>query len=526
LPRILPKNKCRKIKVFRNICGNFQEFLHGESYDDTSDIPHYSGLRQNLYDLPTSHYRSESSISTKGIQMLIKQTTQSIMRWLLKQVLDFNGQTSRVGFRVKWDGQATSSSPTTVQFLLKRVPALVNFLWGSSSTSNSVVHLNTDLSTSQRSKDRPYGTQSVHGEREAGTLLRSERVAPVMRVLRQDFPILEDLARKLSMDCMCSDCVGDIVFGESVPNLKHGCLMRMGLDEVCLLLAHSIADGFGVDTASSVLDPTPTIAGAAFILLRLTEGMILWDEWFMLASCVYLGCPFQTLEGADGTAFAAVQYVNLAAQAPWLDISREISLQGSFGLIGSPGRLGVLTHNNSSHDRFSKIEDNFAIIETQETDDTDSYCSRVKKATISVDHRLTIEKDDSRIDSDVILFHRESRFYRILLRIKAQNHWRIIDPSKVFVASINLLSTNSCLHNERPLDMQSLKVKMYTMDEVIGRWPDTINSPLDMATTPARGSPEVSDGTFHISQLLDTHFKKNIALGLLFCPVTVLMTLA
>jgi hypothetical protein len=512
-----------RYKVFRNISGAFQEFLHGEAYDDTSDIPHYSGLRQKLYDIPSSHYQSESPISTKGIQILIKQTTQSIVRWLLEQVVDFNGQSSRIGFQFRSTNLATPPSTTTVQSLLKRVPALVNFLWGSSSASNSVVYMKTGLSNSTHGSNVLKGNQPAHRVRDAETTLSAEQAVQIMRAILQDFPILEDLVRKLSLDCKCSTCASGVEFGASWPDLKHGCLMRMGLDEVCLLLAHSIADGFGVDTASSVLDPTPIVGGAAFILLRLTERMVFWDEWFMLASCVYLGCPFQKLEGADGTAFAAVQYGNLVTQAPWLDISQNISLKGAFGLIGSPGRLGVLAQSNSPQIRISKVEDNFAIIETQETDDTDAYCSRVKKETISVDYRLSIERDDSRIDSDVILFHRENRFYRILLRIKAQNHWRTIDPSKVFVASINLLSTDSCRHKTMPaIEMQPMEVKVYDMDEVIGRWPDTVNSPLNMIATPTEESSEMANGTFHISHLLDTHFKKNVALGLLFCPVTVL----
>jgi hypothetical protein len=508
-----------RYKVFRNISGAFQEFLHGAAYDDSSDIPHFSGLRQKLYDIPSNYYGSESSMSTKVIQTLIKLTTQSIMRWLLAQTLEFYGQSSRVGFQLKSTGHTSGSSTITIQSLLKRVPAFINYFFGNSSASNSVVYLNIGLDTSMRGARR---NQTTSRELAAGTILKDDHVVQAMRAILPYFPILEDLVRKLSLDCKCSNCTNGVIFEESRVDLKPGCLMRMGLDEVCLLLAHGIADGFGVDTASSVLDPTPLIGGAASILLRVTEEMIFWDEWFMLASCVYLGCPFQMLDGADGTAFAAVQYGNLTTQAPWLDISQNISLQGSFGLVGSPGRLGVLAQNNSPQIQISKVEETFAIIETQETDDTDAYCSRVKKESTPVEHRFLIEEDSSRIDTDMILFHREDRFYRILLRVKAQNHWRTIDPSKVFVASINLLSTNPCLHNEEPLEIKTLKAKVYTMDEIVGRWPDTVNSPLNMTATPATEGFEVADGTFHISRLLDTHLKKNIALGLLFCPVTVL----
>jgi len=123
-----------------------------------------------------------------------------------------------------------------------------------------------------------------------------------------------------------------------------------------------------------------------------------------------------------GTAFAAIQYGNLAAQAPWLDLSQDHTVEGCFGLIGSRGRLGVLTKSNDQSAQFRSVEENFAIIETVNTEDTGAFCSHYNKAASAIDHQLIVDEDDSSIDSDVILCQVDDKFYRLLLRIKTSAH--------------------------------------------------------------------------------------------------------
>ena len=52
------------------------------------------------------------------------------------------------------------------------------------------------------------------------------------------------------------------------------------------------------------------------------------DTWFTVASCVYLGCPFErpppVSDHVDSaTSFATIQFKNLATSAPWLDLTQE-----------------------------------------------------------------------------------------------------------------------------------------------------------------------------------------------------------
>lgn len=342
------------------------------------------------------------------------------------------------------------------------------------------------------------------------------------------FPVLADLVTKVSADCLCSDCsrhklrqLSDV----RTNRLRLGCLKRIAIEEAFLLLAHGLADGFGVSDASSVSDVSPIVEGMAVLLLDLVqERKVCWDTWFAVASCIYLGCPFEkpvphTHPAFGGTAFAAIQYGNLATQAPWLDLTQEHAVRGCFGLIGLRGRLGVITRSDDQHAQFRSVEENFAIIETENTEDTTSFCSRYKKAASLIDHRLHMDDDESSVESDVILCQVDDKFYRLLLRIKTKTHWRIVDPSDALSAMIRMLPSTTCQHRAQPPEMSPSTAKIYTMDEVLGRWPDVIQSHVSTATV--SGGTTETGRNFHLTHVLDTHLKKNIALALSVCPIAV-----
>jgi hypothetical protein len=77
---------------------------------------------------------------------------------------------------------------------------------------------------------------------------------------------------------------------------------------------------------------------------------------------------------------------------------------GCSDLNGSRGRLGVLTKSDDQFAQFRSVDENFAIIEPENTDDTTSFCSRYKKAASAIDHHLHMSEDDTSMDSDVILY--------------------------------------------------------------------------------------------------------------------------
>jgi hypothetical protein len=501
-------------KILRHISGSFEEFLSGYSFPESSDQPQRPGVRQKLYDIPRS-YPNDSAMWNKTLQILMKRSAQSMMRWLLEVPLSAQEGFSSPGFSAD-PGRSSSTEQTTVSSVLKRVPAMINLQWGSSSAFPSGVAF----------FNRPKDVVSPDDLDEKATRDMERK----LKTLFESFPVLADLATKFSADCLCSDCSGQEHQLNSrqathTTRLRLGCLKRTAVEEVLLLLAHAIADGFGVNDTSSVSDSAPIVEGMTFLLLELVEErQVCWDTWFTVASCVYLGCPFEkpvgyTHPAFGGTAFAAIQYGNLATQAPWLDLNQELTVRGCFALIGSRGRLGVITRSHDRHVQFRSVEENFAIIETENTEDTSPYCSRYKKDTSLVDHGLHVDDDESYMESDVILCQMDERFYRLLLRIKTQNHWRIVDPSDALSAVIRMLPSITCRHGTEPPSMSALTAKIYTMDEVVGRWPDVIQS--NVSTSTANDGINPSGAIVHLSHILDTHSKKNIALALSVCPVTV-----
>ncbi|KFA49187.1 hypothetical protein S40293_07203 [Stachybotrys chartarum IBT 40293] len=490
-------------RILRDISGSFKEFLSGSSFSQFTDLPPQPGIRQKLYDIPRP-YPDDSLMWNKGLQILVKSSAQFMMRWLLEVPLSAQDGFSTPGFSAK-PGREAAPDEITVSLILKKIPAMISLQWGNTPASQ-VAFVNRLQATS--GSDPVHDTRAWDSERSLSMVL-------------EYFPVLADLMTKVSTECLCMDCSRQINHRGSNMNtskLRLGCLKRTALEETFLLLAHGIADGFGVSDASAVLSVDPIVEGITTLLLELaSESKVCWDTWFATVSCVYLGCPFQTSVSPEhpafgGTAFAAIQYGNLAAQAPWLDLTKELSVRGCFSLVGSKGRLGVVTRRDDRSSQFRSVEENFAIIETENTEDMTAFGSRYKKEASFVDHSLNLIEDEECIENDVILCQMDDKFYRLLLRIKTRTHWRIVDPSDAFSAAIRMMPSATCQHNNQPPAVTPFAAKIYTMDEILGRWPDTIRS----ITTSGNSGDVPQAATIHISHILDTQLKKNVALSLLF----------
>jgi hypothetical protein len=400
----------------------------------------------------------------------------------------------------------------TVALVLERIPAMVNLQWGNLPAFLDIINTSS------------YPRRSL-GAPSDETLWTMERR---FDILSDFFPALHHLEQKVSTDCLCPDCDGGSRAASIV--FRPGCLIRTAMEEVLLLLAHGIADGFGVNDVSSVSETRPIVEGMAVLLVELiTERKVSWDTWFTVASCVYLGCPFATppplsdhIDGA--TSFAAIQFGNLATSAPWLDLSREIAVRGCFSLVASKGRLGVVTKSDRQEMQFRAVEENFAIIEIEGTEDTALFSSRYKKASSSVSRDFRLDEDESAVESDVILWQVDDRFYRLMLRVKTKNHWRAVDPSAALTAVIQMPPTSArCQHEAQPPEMAPSTARIYTIDEVVGRWPDIVQTP-GASTATAAGENNQPDevGTYYLTNVLDTHMKKNVALAVSVDTTTVL----
>ncbi|KAK4108860.1 hypothetical protein N656DRAFT_801545 [Canariomyces notabilis] len=497
-------------QILDHISGKFEDLLRaGDSAPQFNDVPSWPGTRQKLYDIPRP-YHADSVMWNKTLQIAVKCSAQSVLRWLLAVPLSAQSDFEGPGFSAR-PGQRAGPHDTTVSLILKRIPAMVNMQWGSCSfvidtsvTGGAVNETPSNMSTEQR-----------------------------LHILLEYFPVLADIQRKFKADCRCPGCSEN---GLNIAALQPGCLRRTAVEEALMLLAHGIADGFGVNDVSSVSETGPIVDAIAVLLVELVvERKVCWDTWFTVASCVYLGCPFEKLiepSHLEGTSVAAIQFGNLATSAPWLDFTREIAVKGCFGLIGSKGRLGVVPNSDGQQMGFRAIEENFASIRTESTEDTISFCLRFRKEHSALDHDFRLCEDESAVESDVILYPEDDKVYRLLLRIKTKTHWRVVDPSDAFSAVIRMLPPapscehHHCEHEVQPaigLVMPLLTAKIYTMDELLGRWPDNTTRSYDY-TPGASGHNDsaANSGTFYITNLLDTHLKKNVALALSVNTVAVL----
>ena len=498
----LPDEGCdglgtEKYEIWENVAGKFEHFMTGYSQWSFEQHPQ-SGIRQKLYDMPFWEPR-ESRIWDAGIRLLIRCTAQEMMRWLLGVPILAQEGFSQLGFSVSPDG--SRQSPNVIGTLLKRVPSMINLSWG---------HINPPAIIFAQP---PYDFDLVES---SPTEFRSK-----LMLLVRYFPALQDTVRKIQPHCGCSECWVDHLRTGPSEELKSGCLKRIALEQILCLIAHGIADGFDISDVSAVSRPESMVAAAANLLLELCAGKIVrWDLWFGLAATVFLGCPFQEPPGPEdpafgGTAYAAIQYGNLAAIAPWLDLSSELKIEGCFHLIGSRGRLGALTSagTGDSTAKFHGVEENFAIIETESTQDTSMFNSHFKKELLPRGTAFSFSTDRTPVTSDVILTAIHENFYRLMLRVKTPSHWRIVDPSDAMNAVIRdstVLPT--CSHEtSHPITIQD-SVKAYTFEELLGRWPDTVQP---QATTSIQ--PNDQKGIVHVSCILDTNFKRNIALALTVC---------
>jgi hypothetical protein len=297
------------------------------------------------------------------------------------------------------------------------------------------------------------------------------------------------------------------------------------MEEVMILLAHAIADGFGVDTASALIDPSNIVSGTAVVMLELCkEKKIVWDSWYNLASCVYLGCPFTESVSEEhpafgGMAFAAIQYGKMATQATWLDLTSRVEVRGCFGLLGNSGRIGVVTNGTGPDGfQFRSVEENFAIIETEITEDTGAFNSYKKKEAVSSNDIIDLQFDKSELQSDAILISVHEKFYRLLLRIRSKRHQRIVDPGDSLNAVIRSIPLSGYQQDSGAPVVVTNNVKVYDMEEILGRWPDCVTSDYGAAFKSASMNQE----TFHVSHILDTNLKMNVALALSVCNTAIL----
>jgi hypothetical protein len=344
--------------------------------------------------------------------------------------------------------------------------------------------------------------------------------------------------------------------------------------EVMTYIAQSISDAFGADDCSAYVMHDMMDFGVLQILWDVIGGSVRWKPWLDTASRVVLGCPpvdelTDTRTNEDYiiksdfmdaqllvSSAVAVQHGNLAIVAPWLDISQPLRIEGCFGVKIIQGRLGIVTNDGS---QFQSLQGDSAVIETQHSEDVQSYVDKFPLAAAELGSHVALQRDESAANSDFILVPTGSNCYKLLMRVISDTHSRLLDPARAMIKTAQPVMTVSCthtIHQGAQIHAESPLLKLYTYGELLGRWPDAQKGNVgDFINAPRRSGPtaaamesddnnedesfpagqyhrlaNASDAmgnpgtmpTLHVSHVLDSWLKYNTALALVYEDVTIL----
>ncbi|KAL9117970.1 MAG: hypothetical protein Q9187_005489 [Circinaria calcarea] len=491
------------IEVLEDIADTYKE-LFSCGYGDELLGPS-PGVRQSLYNVMRP-FEMDSLIRGRTVELSINGTAQHIMRWLLSLAIRVPGKSKPFRFSVRTTNKPEKNEAgLKICNILKRHPSMLNKNWGSDRQPRMVFA----EAGGNRSEIEP----------------ELKRKIPAKTRLLSYLPVLQDLLNEVGPLCECIDCgsePGDLRKGTSgygkYKAFSVGCYKDVAYREVLVLLAHGIADGFGCNDVSAVIDPEPSVDGMVVLLTQLCSNKeMVWDTWFNVAATVFLGCPFESPHTRHGQAIAALQYGNLAVVAPWLDLSTTLTIEGSFGLIEGKGRLGVHQHNGTDHQRYHSFEDNYAVIGTEVTENNSSYVERHPKPSLPPGVPLSIIEDNCTVTSDYLLVGAGSNYYRILLRIQTQNHSRFVDPHDTVGMLARGIQFDKCDHGpgDRAVpDKLDAKIMLYSFDEVLGRWAYASDRNELERYRPEVSRSSIMEGILHVSHFMGSPLKQNVALAL------------
>lgn len=549
-------------RIYLTVAGRLERLFSGK-YDTQMTLEQSPRVRQKLY----QPIKYPSGIAGKeSIKTLARQTAYEVVRWLLNLPVSRETSSNELSFNVNLDGGVNDKdTKLTVADLLGRIPSIANMGWGDLLAAKVVFSTPIDDPTpmtvdnfldADSDEDEENGISSEFDRED------SEGATP--EYILRHFPILRDLLQQVKRSCRCPYCQKP----DQRSKLKLGCLQHTVFMEVMTYIAHSIADAFGADDTSACLPHKLDDLDVLQILYDVIGGSLTWRHWLSTASRVVLGCPsiealIDTEVDEDYTvksdfvdaqnlssSVVAVQHGNLAVIAPWLDIRESLTVKHCFAFKIVQGRLGITVNDGSPEAHFQILQGDSAVIETQYTENSQSYANKFAKNPEEVGTRVRIQPDSSKIKVDYILVSAGSSRYKLLTRVVSDFHSRLIDPARVL---IKVSQPELSFHCEHPVHQctgaleTTPALKLYSFDELLGRWPDarkgdfagSFNSPRhttqegeDEEDFPAGqyhrvrtgNTPDISDGfpTLHVSHILDSHLKYNIALALMFDDVTII----
>lgn len=467
-----------KYEIFDIVGDRFTKLSSGHEKQAESDYEPQT--RQMLYEFGILRCMVEKKLEIN--KSWIRGSAQHIMRWLLGLELLPPPPHFKIAFSVALEAQSAPRQAPSLKIIdiMKRSPGILNVSWGNVPLTTPVYSAPAGDDMDIDDPAHPYrGSKPLYGR-------RTEHHDFKRLVLY--FPILQDLLRKIQPSCNCISCNDEFTNPKDM-ELKAGCLLNKVLVQVAVLLAHGIADCFGVDDRSAKTNPENLAHNVSRLLLDVAEGeYVLWDIWFGIAASVLLGSDIPELQATEyftslcveGSNIAAIQYGNLSAIAEWVDPSKKLTLHGCFGLTSERGRLGVVSGVHQSRQTRS-VSGNFAIIRSGATEETFSNASEREASQSPLNALDEITTDDSTVIYDFILSASYvDETYTLLTRVQSQNYSRIVclaDALGCMAQNILTLSrrrdkSRSCAHAEWNMGTELVVGKdiVYTFDDLLGKW--------------------------------------------------------
>lgn len=551
--------------VLADVSGQLQD-VFASINTNTDTLRPVPAKRRDLYTLPTP-YSLRDVFSDHAIESMIQDRAWKIASWLYRLPIGPPPSNSeRLTFPVILDHQTTEKETTydlTVTSLLGRVPGIIHLDWQSQETQDKEAQtFQANVSKYLHSEDRKSEGSDSSSSQTSNFGYSSLAAGHIGRTvdpacLIQHFPVIKSMLRRLSRCCLCQTCRksvdtrergGKKMKDKNLARLQDGCLKSEGLNRLLKFLAHSIADGLGCSTASGVSHGSAITDTMGILLYELVVmRQIIWDTWFHVAATVALGCPSRPSVGLHhtrGSAVAAIQYGSLSLVAKWLDISQKIHIRHCFSALEQQGRLGVMQNIGNGSTQFKEVQDGFAVLQTERTQDNTSLVARhmdQEEPSGRGELRGEIGADASPVESHLFLIQISDSVWGILLRVESSGHSRFINPADAILGLACTVRDPRCDHrDQRKLKSWTLpegettQVLFHSFDELLGLWiargrvggssdrsvaGDSGNESCDDDGEVGGGNercenPQRPGGRIHLSMLLDDALKINTALAL------------
>jgi len=385
--------------ISTNVGGTLRTMLR-----HTADHAKHGGscvnIRQPLYDLVGYNRAGQIHRAlTRQESREIRFAGQRIVAWLMARPA-IADHSSRIVYSTRLTDDDFVHSGLAVDSLLSRWPAICN----------------EDLGPRVRTSKHSF---KISNKLERKIPCEAEEIS--IRDMLSCFPHARAIILQACTRCQCKSCrtvASEIGKFSLAP--KSGCLAYLAEDHLCLIIAHAVADGFGIPDASNLGDFSDVRKGVQRLMSELiSRKRIAWETWFSLANLTYLGCawPEEIVKAGEGSdELAAVQHGSEVVVAPWVDLRSDLKLENSFSCLIAAGRL-------------CEMEADFGVLYAEEasppagtTSDwnvPDIHSIAANVAEISLQWAIAVESGP---------------LFRLMIIVEACNYLRIINPATIFMA--------------------------------------------------------------------------------------------